>query len=207
MNPSILVFKKLLFAVGALVLLGVVPAFAAETQKEMNGVKKATFAGGCFWCMQPVFDSLDGVVSTQVGYTGGKTQRPTYDEISRGDTGHAEAIEIHYDPSRISYRELLDQFWKNIDPTTENRQFQDRGTQYRTAVFYHDEEQKREALASREELQKSGVFQGREIVTEIVPAADFHMAEDYHQDYYKKEPMAYKLYSFASGRKQFLEAV
>ncbi len=177
--------------------------FAGEGMKKED-LGKATFAGGCFWCMQPPYDELEGVVSTTVGYTGGAKKNPTYEEVSSGTTGHAEAVEITYDPSKISYEALLEAFWKNIDPTTQNRQFADIGTQYRTAIFYHDEEQKRLALASKEGLEKSGKFKGP-IVTEIVPASVFYPAEDYHQDYYKKCPVPYNLYKVGSGRAQFLK--
>jgi methionine-S-sulfoxide reductase len=166
--------------------------------------QKATFAGGCFWCMEPPFDKLKGVVSTTAGYTGGQEPNPTYEEVASAKTGHAEAVQIVYDPSVISYEELLDVFWRNIDPTQANGQFADRGSQYRTAVFYHNEEQKRLALASRERLEKSGLYQAK-IVTEIVPATTFYQAEEYHQEYYKKNPLRYKGYRQGSGRAPFLE--
>lgn len=166
--------------------------------------EKATFAGGCFWCIQPPYDKLKGVISTRVGYTGGRKKNPTYKEVSSGATGHAEAIEIIYDPAKTSYDELLDVFWHNIDPTTLNGQFADKGTQYRTAIFYHSEEQKRLALASKESLEKSGKFL-KPIVTEIVPAAEFYPAEDYHQKYYEKSPIHYNIYKFGSGRETFIK--
>jgi peptide methionine sulfoxide reductase msrA/msrB len=174
------------------------------SEPKNSELKKATFAGGCFWCMQPPYDKLKGVVSTRVGYTGGRVENPTYEQVSSGKTGHAEAVEILFDPSETTYEELLDVFWQNIDPTSLNRQFADVGTQYRTAVFYHDEEQKRLALASREALEKSGKFKGP-IVTEILPAAEFYAAEDYHQEYYKKNPARYNAYKFGSGRETFLK--
>lgn len=169
-------------------------------------LQKATFAGGCFWCMQPPYDKLEGVVSTRVGYTGGRTTNPTYEEVCSGATGHAEAVEILYDPSRISYPTLLEVFWQNIDPVAVNRQFADRGTQYRTAVFYHNEEQKRLAIESKESLAKSGKFAGP-IATEIVPASEFYSGEEYHQGYYRKNPAHYNLYKFGSGREAFLKEV
>jgi len=148
-------------------------------------LEKATFAGGCFWCMEPPFASLKGVVSTTVGYTGGHDKDPTYEEVSSGITGHTESIEILYDPSLITYSELLDVFWRNIDPTTPNQQFVDVGTQYRSAIFYHNEEQRRLAEESKIKLEKSGKFD-RPIVTEIKPAAIFYKAEEYHQKYLEK---------------------
>lgn len=167
---------------------------------------KATFAGGCFWCMQHPFDHLPGVLSTTVGYTGGKDAHPTYQQVSSGATGHAEAIEILYDPSRVTYEALLDVFWRNIDPTALNRQFTDAGTQYRTAVFYHDEAQRRLAVRSKEALARSGRF-AEPIVTEITPAFTFYPAEDYHQKYYETHPIPYKLYRLGSGRDRYLNRI
>src|SRR3990170_5981440 len=143
--------------------------------------EKATFAGGCFWCMEPPFDELPGVISTTSGYTGGRTKNPTYEQVSSGGTGHAEAVEIVYDPSKITYAKLLDVFWKNIDPITPNRQFCDIGTQYRAAIYYHNEDQKRLAEESKKVLESSTRFQ-QPIVTEIVAASPFYPAEEYHQD-------------------------
>ncbi|MBI4843964.1 MAG: peptide-methionine (S)-S-oxide reductase MsrA [Nitrospirae bacterium] len=176
----------------------------AMVQASFAKLEKATFAGGCFWCMQPPYDKLKGVVSTRAGYTGGNTKNPTYEEVSSGTTGHAEAVEIIFDPAQTGYEELLDIFWHSIDPTTLNKQFADNGTQYRTAIFYHSEEQKRLALASKEALERSGKFSKR-IVTEIVPASEFYSAEDYHQKFYEKEPEHYKMYKSGSGREAFLE--
>ncbi|HKE13019.1 MAG TPA: peptide-methionine (S)-S-oxide reductase MsrA [Myxococcota bacterium] len=166
--------------------------------------KIATFAGGCFWCMEPPFDNLSGVIATLPGYTGGHTTNPTYEEVCSGRTGHAEAIQIKYDPGTLGYRQLLDVFWRNIDPTTRDRQFADAGSQYRTAIFYHDDEQRRLAEESKAELEKSGVFPGP-IVTEIVPAGPFYPAEAYHCQYYKKNPVHYKMYRRGSGRESYLE--
>ena len=165
---------------------------------------KATFAGGCFWCMEPPFDKLPGVISTTSGYTGGRTKNPTYDQVSSGGTGHAEAVEVVYDPSKITYARLLDVFWKNIDPLTPNRQFCDIGTQYRSAIYYHNEEQKQLAEASKKALEKSARFQ-QPIVTEIAAASPFYRAEEYHQDYYKKNPIRFKFYKYRCGRDQRLE--
>lgn len=169
-----------------------------------HAFQKATFAGGCFWCMQPPFDKLEGVISTTVGYAGGKEENPTYEQVSAGITGHVEAFQVIYDPSRISYSQLLEVFWRNINPTQSDGQFVDIGRQYRTVIFYHDEEQKRLAEASREDLANSWKY-GGEIVTEIVPATAFYPAEEYHQDYYTKNPLRYKYYRYGSGRDRYLE--
>jgi peptide-methionine (S)-S-oxide reductase len=159
----------------------------------------ATFAGGCFWCMEPPFDVLSGVLSTTSGYTGGRTQSPSYEQVSEGDTGHAEAVQIVYDPKQLSYEKLLDVFWHNVDPTTKDRQFCDVGSAYRATIFVHGAEQRRLAEASRAALQASGRF-GRSIVTEIVEAGPFYAAEEYHQDYYQKNPLRYSYYRDRCGR-------
>ncbi|NIQ38814.1 MAG: peptide-methionine (S)-S-oxide reductase MsrA [Proteobacteria bacterium] len=189
-------------------LVGFVYAGSGDSNSEVGQgmFEKATFAGGCFWCMEPPFDKLDGVISTTAGYSGGRRQNPTYEEVSSGRTGHAEAVEVTYDPSRITYQKLLDVFWRNINPTQHNGQFVDIGSQYRTAIFYHDENQRRLAVASKEALENSGRFD-KKIVTEIVPATEFYRAEEYHQDFYKKNPLRYKFYRYGSGRDQFLERV
>ena len=166
----------------------------------------ATFAGGCFWCMEPPYDKLEGVSSTTSGYIGGHTQNPTYHEVAEGMTGHAEAVRIAYDPTKVSYEKLLEVFWQNIDPFTPNAQFCDHGSQYRSAIFYHNDEQKRLAEASKEKLEKSGRFT-QPIVTEIVPAKEFYTAEDYHQDYYLKNPTRYKYYRYRCGRDAVLEKI
>jgi methionine-S-sulfoxide reductase len=154
--------------------------------------------------MEPPFDKLDGVISTVSGYTGGTEENPTYEQVSAGKTGHLEAIEVTYDPAKVSYAQLLDVFWKNIDPTQNNGQFVDIGPQYRTAIFYRNEEQRRLTLESRNRLQESRKF-GKPIATEIRPAMTFYSAEDYHQDYYIKNPIRYKYYRWGSGRDRFLE--
>lgn len=177
---------------------------AADTAKAAGKPEKATFAGGCFWCMEHPFDALPGVVSVTSGYTGGQKKDPTYQEVSAGGTGHAEAVQIVYDPSRITYGKLLDVFWVNIDPTTKDRQFCDRGNQYRSAIFYHTEEQRRAALQSKEALEKSKPFR-EPIVTEIVAAGEFYPAEEYHQHYYKKNPIRYWYYRNGCGRDQRLK--
>jgi peptide-methionine (S)-S-oxide reductase len=192
--------KPFLFALLALPLAVV----AAGTVRAAGNVEKATFAGGCFWCMEHPFDALPGVLSVTAGYTGGEKKNPTYQEVSAGGTGHAESVQIVYDPSKISYRKLLDVYWHNIDPTTKDRQFCDGGHQYRSAIFYHTEEQHKEALQSKEELEKTKPFKGP-IVTEIVPAGEFYPAEEYHQHYYKKNPIRYWYYRNACGRDQRLK--
>jgi peptide-methionine (S)-S-oxide reductase len=176
---------------------------AGAAQDRADKLETATFAGGCFWCMEPPFDKLDGVVATTAGYTGGHKANPTYHEVSAGGTGHAEAVEVLFDPARISYRKLLEVFWHNIDPTTPNRQFCDHGDQYRTAIFYHNEHQRRLAEASKRALEKNKPFAGP-IVTEITAAGPFYPAEEYHQDYYKKNPWRYKFYRYNCGRDQRL---
>ncbi|MDA2920052.1 peptide-methionine (S)-S-oxide reductase MsrA [Desulfobacterota bacterium AH_259_B03_O07] len=185
-------------------------AFAESGNKSADiqdkQLENATFAGGCFWCMQPPFDKLEGVISTTVGYTGGPEKSPTYKEVSYGKTGHAESIEVMYDPTQVSYEELLDVFWMNINPTDPDGQFVDRGKQYRTGIFYHDEEQKKLAEASKETLEKSGRYD-KPIVTEIIPASEFYKAEEYHQKYYKKNPIGYKTYRNGSGRDQYIERI
>ena len=169
-------------------------------------VEKATFAGGCFWCMEPPFDQLDGVISTTSGYAGGEEVNPTYKQVSSGETGHAEVVQVEYDPSRVSYQTLLDLFWRNIDPTAVDRQFVDVGKQYRSAIFYHNEDQKRLALASKAALAASGNFD-KPIVTEVVALNAFYKAEAYHQDFYQKNPVRYKFYRYNSGRDQYLKKI
>jgi peptide-methionine (S)-S-oxide reductase len=166
----------------------------------------ATFAGGCFWCMEPPFDKLDGVLSTTSGYTGGQKAQPTYEQVSAGGTGHAEAVQVVYEPARITYEKLLEVFWHNIDPLARDRQFCDVGSQYRSAIFVHDDTQRQAAEASRRQLEASGRLPGP-IVTEIVPAGPFYPAEDYHQDYYEKNPLRYKFYRWNCGRDQRLAEV
>ena len=175
----------------------------SQDGRTMKQLDTATFAGGCFWCMEPPFEKLNGVRSVTSGYTGGTEPNPSYEQVSSGKTGHAESIQIRYDPAAVTYEQLLDVFWMNVDPTTPNAQFADHGTQYRTAIFYHNEAQQRLAEASKAKLARSGKFQAP-IVTEIVPASTFYPAEDYHQDYYKKNPLRYKLYRVGSGRDRYL---
>jgi len=169
-------------------------------------LETATFAGGCFWCSESDFVKLDGVLEVVSGYTGGSKANPTYQEVCSGSTGHYEAVQVLYDPGKVTYRELLEAYWRHVDPTDNGGQFIDRGPQYRTAIFYHNEEQKRQAEASKSELARSGRF-SRAVVTPIVPLTTFYKAEDYHQDYYKKSPLRYKAYRQASGRDQFIEKI
>ena len=175
------------------------PASATGADPDKSRFAKATFAGGCFWCMEGPFESLDGVVSVTVGYTGGTKVNPTYEEVSAGGTGHAESVEITYDPSKISYEKLLDVFWHNIDPLTKDAQFCDHGHQYRSAIFFHDPTQKKLAEESKAALEASGRFK-QPIVTEITPASTFYRAEEYHQHYHTKNPVRYRLYRFSCGR-------
>ncbi|PTD93928.1 methionine sulfoxide reductase [archaeon SCG-AAA382B04] len=171
---------------------------------QNQDLELATFAGGCFWCMQPIFDEIEGVEKTVVGYTGGEKPNPTYQEVSTGETGHFEAIRIWYKPKKVSYKKLLDKYWKNIDPTDPSGQFSDRGSQYKIAIFYHNQHQKKQAKKSKQKLTKSNKYE-KEIVTEILPAEEFFPAEEYHQKYYKKKTGQYKKYKKASGREQYLK--
>lgn len=169
-------------------------------------LEKATFAGGCFWCMEHPFEKVEGVLDVVSGYTGGHEKNPTYEEVSSGRTGHVEAVQITFDPSKITYSKLLDLFWKQIDPTDTGGQFVDRGKQYTTAIFYHNEEQKALAKKSKAELDRSGRYK-KPVVTKIISASKFYEAEDYHQDYSKKNPIRYKFYRYSSGRDQYLKKV
>jgi methionine-S-sulfoxide reductase len=174
------------------------------TSNMSQNTEKAYFAGGCFWCMEPPFEVLDGVLEATSGYMGGEIENPTYEQVSMGNTGHAEVVEIEYDPNIITYSELLEVFWRNIDPTALNYQFADVGSQYRTEIFTVGPEQMEEALRSKDELEKSNKFD-KPIVTAITEAPVFYIAEEYHQDFYKKQSARYKIYAEASGRKGFLE--
>ncbi len=207
----ILPFIILLIFGGLLIGFGYSPNNPTEKRgkrtamsEEQDKFQTATFAGGCFWCVEADFEKVDGVVEVVSGYTGGHKENPTYAEVSFGGTGHVEAVQVFYDPSKVSYAELLDVFWRHVDPTDPDGQFVDRGAQYRTAIFYHDEEQKRLAEESKQRLEKSGRFD-KPIVTEILKLTKFYKAEDYHQDYYKTHSIRYKFYRFNSGRDQFLK--
>ncbi|MBI3610377.1 MAG: peptide-methionine (S)-S-oxide reductase MsrA [Nitrospirae bacterium] len=182
-----------------------VTARAGEMPKDATAdLEKATFAGGCFWCMEHAFDKLDGVVSTTSGYTGGRKENPTYKEVSAGGTGHAEAVEILYDPKKISYEKLLDVFWRNIDPTAADHQFCDQGRQYRSEIFYHNDDQRQLAERSRAAIERTKSFK-EPIVTKITPASTFYKAEEYHQGFYEKNPIRYKFYRHTCGRDQRLK--
>ena len=187
-----------------LLLLLLFSCINLQTSKMSENTEKAYFAGGCFWCMEPPFEVLNGVIEATSGYMGGDTENPTYEDVSMGNTGHAEVVEIEFDPNIITYSELLEVFWRNIDPTALNYQFADVGSQYRTEIFTVGTEQMNQALASKEELEKSGKF-NKPIVTAITDAPVFYIAEEYHQDFYKKQSARYKIYAEASGRKGFLE--
>ena len=192
--------RNLLLALGASLLIGATSIHAQIAKPAVTPVyAKAIFAGGCFWCMEHPFDILPGVVSTTSGYTGGQKVKPTYEEVSSGSTGHTEAVQVVYDPQKVTYEKLLDVFWHNIDPTVKNEQFCDHGTQYRSGIFYVDDEQRRLAEASKTALDRNKPFKGA-IVTEITRATEFYPAEDYHQDYYLKNPVRYKYYRSGCGR-------
>jgi len=186
------------------IVLILLPFQQVNAASSVANTEKATFAGGCFWCMEAPFDKLPGVLSVTSGYSGGQVKHPTYEQVSAGGTGHAEAVQIVFDPSKTSYSRLLDTFWHNIDPTVAGRQFCDVGSQYRSAIFYHGEEQRRVALQSKAALEKNKPFRGA-IVTEISPAGEFYAAEEYHQHYYKKNPLRYKYYRNGCGRDRRLK--
>jgi peptide methionine sulfoxide reductase msrA/msrB len=208
---------KRIFSIALMILAGAVLAQAraaaqpsnekaTEMKTDAENLRKATFAGGCFWCSEADFEKTDGVIEVISGYTGGNTERPTYEEVSSGRTEHLEAVQVIYDPARVTYRQLLDVFWRHVDPTDPGGQFVDRGPQYRSAIFHHDEEQRRLAEESKKELDRSGRFR-KPVVTEIRPLKQFYAAEGYHQDYYKKNSLRYSLYRQGSGRDQFIQQV
>jgi peptide-methionine (S)-S-oxide reductase len=182
-------------------LLGIVAAMPAHAQTSKA---RATFAGGCFWCVEEAFEKVDGVLTAISGYTGGQTPNPTYEQVSDGGTGHAESVEVLFDPARVTYEQLLEVFWHNIDPLAVDAQFCDHGRQYRSAIFYHGEDQRRAAEASRAALEQSKRFD-RPVATQIVAAGAFYPAEEYHQGYYVKNPVRYKFYKWNCGRAQRLE--
>ncbi len=178
---------------------------AADPATNVNsGHATAIFAAGCFWCVESDFDKVEGVISTTSGYTDGKEKDPTYEQVSAGGTGHTEAVQIVYDPKKVSYQKLLDVFWRNVDPLDAEGQFCDKGDQYRSGIFYQNEEQKKLAERSKAALEKSGRFD-QPIVTEIAQVTPFYTAEEYHQDFYKKNPVRYKFYRFNCGRDARLE--
>jgi len=183
-------------------MLAVACAAAAQTARQSTDQAVAVFAGGCFWCTEADFDKVPGVISTTSGYIGGHTANPTYGQVSGGGTGHAEAVEIVYDPNKVSYDQLLSYYWRHVDPTVKDRQFCDVGDQYRTAIFVHDDEQRRLAETSRKKIEAE---LKQPIYTQIVPAGPFYKAEDYHQDFYQKNPVKYKFYRWNCGRDQRLD--
>jgi peptide methionine sulfoxide reductase msrA/msrB len=210
---------KTIFLIGLTILAGLVllgfQYTKTQAQVENSGkdkaydetkLNKATFAGGCFWCTESDFEKIDGVVEAISGYTGGDEKNPTYAQVSAGMTGHYEAVQVLYDPEKVTYADLLEVFWRHVDPTDAGGQFVDRGSQYRPAIFYHNEEQRLLAEKSRQKLEQSGRFD-KPVVTEIVALGQFYPAEAYHQDYYKNNPLRYKYYRFGSGRDQFLSKV
>lgn len=189
------------------------PAQATPSEKSPAGtapaatIQTAIFAGGCFWCMEPPYDALPGVISTESGYIGGTVANPTYEQVSAGRTGHAEALRVTYDPGRVDYPKLLEVFWRNVDPVAVDRQFCDVGDQYRSAIFPVDNDQRRLAEASKKTLQADPRFRQQTIATRIEPAATFYPAEDYHQDYYRKNPVRYRYYRYSCGRDRRLEEI
>ena len=203
-NRKVSLITMLLSLIAATTIMAGDNSMMKTMKMADDKLEKATFAGGCFWCMEAPFDKLPGVVSVMAGYTGGKVKNPTYKQVSAGGTGHAEAVRIVYDPSRIGYARLLDVFWHNTDPTVIDRQFCDIGSQYRTAIFFHSEEQHRLALKSKEALEKTKPFK-EPIVTEVTKAGEFYPAEEYHQHYYKKNPIRYRYYRNGCGRDRRLK--
>jgi peptide-methionine (S)-S-oxide reductase len=181
-------------------------AVAEQPAAGPASVAKAYFAGGCFWCMEEAFEKVDGVLEVVSGYMGGTVKSPTYEEVSAGKTGHAESVEVRYDPVKVSYTQLLEAFWRNVDPVTPDAQFCDHGNQYRAAIFYQGEAEKRAAEESRQAIEQSKRF-STPIVTQLTAASDFYPAEEYHQDFYKKNPVRYKFYKFTCGRAQRLETL
>ena len=196
--------KPILLMISVFIFLGIITGTHAENTTQSPKTVKAIFAGGCFWCMEPPFDKLDGVIATTSGYTGGHTKNPSYEQVSSETTGHYEAVELTYDPRKINYATLLNVFWHNVDPLDPKGQFCDKGDSYRTAIFYLNDEQKKLAEDSKHQLMDSGYFKN-EVVTVIDAAQTFYPAEDYHQDYYQKNPVRYKYYRFACKRDQRLK--
>ncbi|MBF0447763.1 MAG: peptide-methionine (S)-S-oxide reductase MsrA [Magnetococcales bacterium] len=187
-----------------LFLFVVLTGASVDTEASPTQSKTATFAGGCFWCVEHLFDEVEGVISTVSGYTDGEVENPTYSNVSAGHTGHTEAVQVVFDPTQVSYDQLLTLFWRNIDPTTPNQQFCDHGSQYRSAIFFHSDEQKKQALDSLNALQNNKPFTA-DIVTEIKPNKPFFPAEEYHQDYHHKNPIRYRFYRHSCGRDQRLK--
>ncbi len=198
--------RHTLFGLLCSLTVGACTAATQPTPAVPEGMAKATFAAGCFWCVEPPFDKLDGVISTTSGYIGGEEQNPSYEDVSKGATGHTEAVEVVYDPNRVSYDTLLNTFWVNVDPTTDTRQFCDSGSQYRPGIFWHNEAQKAAAMASHSAIDNSGRFE-EPIKVEVTKATTFYAAEGYHQDYYLRNPRRYKYYRWACGRDARLDSL
>ena len=198
--------KSLIALFAGIALPGMVMAqqVVVDTAKPSNNYETAIFAGGCFWCTESDFDKIPGVVETVSGYTGGQKINPTYEEVSAGGTGYAEVVQVVFDPAKVSYKELVEKFWRTIDPTTPNRQFCDSGSQYRSAIFYNTPQQKLVAEQSKTALAKNKPFKGK-LVTEITPATTFYPAEEYHQNFYKRNPIRYNYYRLGCGRDKRLE--
>ena len=192
-------------ATALLGLAGILPCAQAQTAKDSPPLEQAIFAGGCFWCMEEAFENVKGVKAVDSGYTGGKVPSPTYEQVSGGQTGHAEVIRVTFDPSQVSYNNLLRYFWTHIDPTVDNQQFCDRGTQYRSAIFYLNRQQQEMAQASKEQLGKTGLF--KKIYTTVQPGQTFYLAEEHHQDFYRKNPLRYQYYKATCGRENRLNEV
>jgi peptide-methionine (S)-S-oxide reductase len=202
MNPSLSL--RVLVAITAMLLGAGIVRTPGGIGAASSPPAKAYFAGGCFWCMEEAFEKVDGVVAAVSGYMGGTVADPSYEEVSSGRTGHAESVEVQYDPSRITYAQLLEVFWRNVDPVTPNAQFCDHGTQYRAAIYYQNEQEKRFAEESKVAIESSKRFV-QPIVIQIAAASKFYPAEEYHQDFYKKNPIRYKFYKYSCGRAQRLE--
>lgn len=198
--------RQKLMALGLVISTTLLIGWPSNRVQSAPTTAKAYFAGGCFWCMEEAFEKVEGVLAVVSGYMGGTAPNPTYEQVSAGQTGHAESIEVTYDPTKVTYQKLLDAFWHNIDPVTPNAQFCDHGNQYRSAVFYSTDEEKQLSENSKRTIEQSKRFPAA-IVTQLVKASTFYPAEDYHQDYYKKNPLRYKYYKFSCGRAQRLEAL
>jgi len=194
------------FLTAAVLLIGALTLQSTSRAAADATLGKAYFAGGCFWCMEEAFEKVEGVLSATSGYMGGTVANPSYEEVSAGRTGHAESVEVVYDPSKVSYQKLLDAFWHNVDPVTPNAQFCDHGSQYRSAIFFQTDEEKRASETTKQAIEQSKRFT-EPIVTQIVQASQFYPAEEYHQDFYKKNPIRYKIYKYNCGRAQRLEAL
>jgi len=193
------------FLTVAILVIGAWTVLQSTTQAVADAILgKAYFSGGCFWCMEEAFEKVEGVLSVTSGYMGGTVANPNYEDVSAGRTGHAESVEVVYDPAKVSYQKLLDAFWRNVDPITPNAQFCDHGSQYRSAIFFQTDEEKRIAETTKQAIEQSRRFK-EPIVTQIVMASQFYPAEDYHQDFYKKNPVRYKFYKYNCGRAQRLE--